>query len=395
MSLPNYLRWFRNLQEPPLEEEQVDDDNAVSMVIELVLGLAIFLIMIAVGSSCKWELVKKMFSSPKALKAAAVGVTCQFLVMPAVAYALTKIFALDGYMAFGAIIAATMPGGGISNIYTMWGQGILELSVFMTIVSTIVSFGMTPLWIYIFSNFVIDFSDNSTTSEPTIAIDQIAISLVMLLVPLSIGVSLNFCSCTNKIRPILEKGIHVLAILFLMAAIVALLVQYHEGLADFATWQLGVSAFIYFPIATGLSYGITTLLKFSPAARRTVVFEVGLQNLALALAIGEQALKYKWQREQAIPFPLLYAIFMYCWAGLLVPVFRRQRRVNEEQGNVDCDPDFFVVSENCDEADDVALSMEFDTSKQKARKERSGITPVAEDPTEETERDEDLRVVDV
>ena len=50
--------------------------------------------------------------------------------------------------------------------------------------------------------------------------DEIAITLLMLIVPLAIGISLSFCDCGKKIRVFLEKGIDVLAILIFLAAVV-------------------------------------------------------------------------------------------------------------------------------------------------------------------------------
>ncbi|CAB9500737.1 Ileal sodium/bile acid cotransporter [Seminavis robusta] len=370
---------------------QTVEDEGSSSAVELVLAVGIFLLMVGVGSSCKWTLFRKMLTSPQALKAAAVGVMCQFLLMPVVAYVLTKIFGIESYAAFGVVVAGAMPGGNSSNIYTIWGHGILELSVFMTIVSTVVSFGMTPLWIFIFGTYGIDFDDeyNETTETP-LAIDQIAITLAMLIIPLAIGISLNFCTCTNRIRYILEKGIHVLAILFFLAVIVVLLVEYSDSLTQYVTWQIGVAAFIYFPIATGLSYGMTTLLKFPPAARRTVVMEVGIQNLALGFAIGEQVMKYKWQKERSIPFPLLYAIFMYAFATLLVPVFRRQKRVNEEKGIVDHDPNLFLASENNgDEKDDVVIAAELDADDNNKPGSEAASSYNAKGGTTDTETEKD------
>ncbi len=71
--------------------------------------------------------MKKMFKSPKALKAALCGVCCQFILMPVVAYALTLIFRIEGFTAYdGVVLAGCMPGGSSSNIYAMWGESILE-----------------------------------------------------------------------------------------------------------------------------------------------------------------------------------------------------------------------------------------------------------------------------
>ena len=290
-------------------------------------------------ASCKIDLMRKMVASPKAYQAAAIGVSCQFLLMPMVAYLLTLIFGIKGYSAAGVLLAGTMPGGSSSNIFAMWSQGVLELSVFMTISSTILSFGMTPLWLYIFSHAVEGIDASS------FAFDQIGITFALLLVPLAIGVSLNFLSCMHKIRRYVEQFLNVFAVIIFVAAIVVLAVEYPHALKEYATWQIYVAAAIFFPIATGISYAITSCRCFQmkPSVQRTIIMEVGLQNLALAFAVGEASVSTKTMLNQALPFPLLYAMFMYAWGALLIPVMRRQKRRNEENGVVDADPDFFVT----------------------------------------------------
>lgn len=316
-----------------------DSDEGTSTT-QLVLALGLFLLMVGVGASCKIELLCKMFQSPKALKAAGVGVLCQFLLMPTVAYLLTKIFQIEPYASLGFFLAGSMPGGSSSNVFVMWSGGILELSVFMTILSTFVSFGMTPLLIWGFANSVDDVGESS------LAIDQIAISMAMLVIPLSIGVSLNIFTCLKRVHHCIEKGLGILACIVFVAAIVVLATEYTDALRKYATWQVYVSAVVFFPIAAGLSYLITTCLKFKPRTVRTVLVEVGLQNLALAFAIGENQPLSDEEFTKALPFPLLYAMFQYFWCAVLVPLSLWQKRRNEEQGIEDVDLDFFLIGED-------------------------------------------------
>lgn len=319
------------------ESESGDEGTSTTQVI---LALGLFLLMVGVGASCKLELLRNMLRSPKALKAAGVGVLCQFLLMPTVSYLLTVIFDIEPYASLGFYLAGSMPGGSSSNVFVMWSGGILELSVFMTILSTLLSFGMTPLWIYILSSSVDD------VGETALAIDQIALNMTMLLVPLFIGVSLNFFACLKRVRHFIEKVVGLLAVVVFVAAIVVLAVDYTDALRLYATWQIYVSAAIFFPIAAGLSYLITTFLKFKPSVQRTVLVEVGLQNLAMGFAIGERQPMSDVEFTKALPFPLLYAMFQYFWCAILVPLSLWQKRRNEEQGMEEVDPDFFLSGED-------------------------------------------------
>lgn len=347
---------------------EVDDDAPINdgmSVAQLVLAAGLFFLMVGVGASCKLPLMRQMVASPKALKAAAVGVACQFVVMPLVAWGFTLVFRIEGYTALGFVIAGCMPGGSSSNIYTIWSKGILELSVFMTILSTLAAFAMTPLWIYILGHAIEGINPDN------LPFADIAITFAFLIVPLSLGMSLNLLSCKETIHKFVEQALSVLAIVFFGGAIVAVLVENPNALKHYATWEIYVSAVFYFPIATGIAYALVTCLRFQPAVKRTILMETGFQNLALAMTIGQKTVQTQNQIDQALPFPVLYAALMYVWAGLLIPFFRWQARRNEQEGIKDRDSDFIyddaeVVEKEGDEETppeatvDVTLSVDKD-----------------------------------
>lgn len=241
-------------------------------ITEIVLILGVFVLMVGVGASCKIPLVRKMLKSPKARAAALVGVCCQFVFMPIVAYLLILIFRLKSYTALGVALAAAMPGGSSSNVFTMWAQGVLELSVFMTIFSTIAAFGLTPLWLIFFTEVI----DGVNTEDFDFA--SVGVAFALLVIPISIGFCLNFVPCMKKIN--FEKPLSVFAIIVFVAVVVLLSLDYPDAFTVHMTWQIVVAACLYFPVAASLSWLLISLLnmcvsqKFSPAVKRQVVFAV-------------------------------------------------------------------------------------------------------------------------
>lgn len=332
-------------QELTKDDEEEPFESSGTSITEVVLAVGLFILMVGVGASCKVELLRKMFRSPKALKAAAVGVTCQFGLMPLVAYLFTLIFNLKGYTALGFILAGSMPGGSSSNVYTMWSKGVLELSVFMTILSTLLAFGMTPLLIYVYSQAIDGVDPNDFPFQ------DIAITFAFLIIPLSLGMALNFLPCKQAIKCLVERLVNGLAIVIFIAAIVVVLLENPNALKKYGSWEIYVSAIFYFPVTTGIAYIITGCLKFRPSIRRTVVMETGFQNLVLAFTIAERTVETQEQMDRGLPFPVLYAAMMFVFAAILVPVFRRQKRYNEQNGIVDYDPDFILKDEESDETD--------------------------------------------
>jgi len=275
--------------------------------------------------------------SPQALKAAMIGVGCQFLLMPLISYLLTIVFDVDGYTAFGFLLVGCMPGGNTSNIFSLWSGGVLELSVFMTCISMLLSFGLTPLCLKLYSTALHDFEDASSV----VAMEEIFLAFLLLLIPLSIGISFHCFACTKRYKQRIEQCLSIFAFIMFAIIIVLLVKDYAPALED-ANYQSIVPAVLIFPLSTGLAYIITTLCQLDCAIKRTIVFEVGFQNVAMGFAIGAALIPEQSLRNETVPFPLIYGTTQFVWAGILIPLFRYQKRYNDAHNIVDLHSDVFI-----------------------------------------------------
>lgn len=73
-----------------------------------------------------------------------VGVIAQYVIMPGVAFLLTKVLNLDPAIAAGVILVGCAPGGTASNVISYLAKGDVALSVTMTSISTLLAPLMTP-----------------------------------------------------------------------------------------------------------------------------------------------------------------------------------------------------------------------------------------------------------
>ena len=303
---------------------------------ELILVIGIFVVMVGVGASCDRQLLQTMVQSRRALTAAMVGVGCQFVIMPLLAFLLSVIFQVDNdYTAYGFLLVGCMPGGNTSNVFTMWALGVLELSVFMTVVSMVMAFGLTPLCLWVYSRAL-------GLQANVVALPEIAMAFALLLIPLSLGVTLN-CVPWLQIPHNKHKFERVLGVFAfaIFALILILLVNDYWSALDGATWRSHVPALLIFPLSVMVTYTITSLLRLEPALRRTIILEVGFQNVAMGFAIGQATIPTQELRNDTVPFPLIYGITQFGWAGLLIPLCRYQKYYNDTHGIVDMDPNFF------------------------------------------------------
>merc|ERR1719348_1545300 len=79
----------------------------------------------------------------------AIGLFCQFIIMPCNAYFLGWLFLETPYERLGLLLLGSSPGGAASNFWTAMFGGDVNLSVTMTFMSSVASFGMTTMWVYL------------------------------------------------------------------------------------------------------------------------------------------------------------------------------------------------------------------------------------------------------
>lgn len=119
--------------------------------------------------------------------APALGMVCQYVFMPLVAYAIGLLLLSNQVWArYGLILVGCSPGGTSSNFWTAMFGGDINLSITMTFCSTVASFALTTFWLWFFAHFVLNFS--SPVRLPYL---QLLLSLVFLVVPVVLGMALK------------------------------------------------------------------------------------------------------------------------------------------------------------------------------------------------------------
>ncbi|KPM04388.1 ileal sodium/bile acid cotransporter-like protein 1 [Sarcoptes scabiei] len=95
--------------------------------------------------------------------APAIGIFSQYVCMPLIAFALASFFLDETYLKLGIFIFGCSPGGGASNMWTVLVKGNLNLSIAMTFLSTLLSIGFMPIWLYTLGRTIFE---GTTTSPP-------------------------------------------------------------------------------------------------------------------------------------------------------------------------------------------------------------------------------------
>lgn len=77
-----------------------------------------------------------------------IGFFCQSCLMPMIAWVITKIFRYPPLFGLALFVVGCCPGGTVSNQLTFMFNGDLNLSVFMSLLSMVISFFLMPFWLY-------------------------------------------------------------------------------------------------------------------------------------------------------------------------------------------------------------------------------------------------------
>lgn len=127
--------------------------GAFSGIKPTVINPLLGVIMFGMGMALRLEDFKIVFSRPKDV---IIGCMAQFTVMPLLAVALSRVFALDEALAVGVVLVGCCPGGTASNVITYLAKGDLALSVGMTATSTVIAPVMTPLLVWLLAGKSVD-----------------------------------------------------------------------------------------------------------------------------------------------------------------------------------------------------------------------------------------------
>ena len=281
-----------------------------------LLGIMMMVIMLGRGASMTWRDFMLAFRKPRGI---IVGLTSQFLVMPALGFALAMALGLPPAMAVGLILIACMPGGTTSNIFAYFSKGVLALSIMMTTASTMVAVVMVPILLTFYSGLA------GIGAEFVIPAGNVAQVLVVLLVPTALGMVLR------KVNPNIGATVELIGSLMGVVVILFLIVTWvprnYQMLLDtgapfyVATIGIGLAGMLF-------GYWFARTLRQDPNRARTISLETGIQNGPLAVLVI--TLSFTGDMQQDVLFiPVLYSLFIVL-SSTLVTIWYRRNATREE-----------------------------------------------------------------
>jgi len=276
---------------------------------QLALPLALFAVLFGMGLSLVPADFRRVILSPKAK---IVGLTCQLVMLPLIAFALALAFRLPGELAVGLMILAACPGGSTSNVITHLAKGDTALSVTLTAISSMVCVFTIP-WIVAFS---MDWFLGSGAAVQLPFWQTLGQLTLVTIVPIVCGMGVR--SAFPLLAQRLERPAAIFSLVFLALIIAAAVLREKDLAHQFAT--AGPAAITLNLAAMILGFGAGWAAGLPRAQKVTIAVETGIQNGTLALAITLGLLE-----NASIAMPsVVYSLFMFLSGGLMIWWFGRR-----------------------------------------------------------------------
>uniref|UniRef100_A0A668UCS4 Uncharacterized protein n=1 Tax=Oreochromis aureus TaxID=47969 RepID=A0A668UCS4_OREAU len=263
-------------------------DSPLSHSINVFVGLVLCFTMLGLGCTVEISQLGQHIRRPIGVLLALV---CQFVIMPLVAFLLALAFSLDDVAAMAVLLCGCCPGGNLSNIMSLLVHGEMNLSIIMTISSTLLALVLMPLCLWIYSRAWIN-----TPVVNLLPFGAIILTLCSTLIPIGFGVMLRYryTRVADILLSTIPPSVYVVAVLMPLCGYAA-------------------------------GYGLAVLFELPPNSRRAVSLETGCQNVQLCTAILKLAFPPQLMGGMYM-FPLLYALFQAAEAGIFILAYRMYRR---------------------------------------------------------------------
>lgn len=301
----------------------MNDIDAVQIAFDegslTTLKFVIAAILFGVALDTRLEDFGAALARPRAI---AIGVVAQFLLLPAITFALTLLLDVRGSVALGMILVACCPPGNVSNILTHRAKGDVALSVSMTAVGNVLAIFLLPL------NFAFWGGLHPTGQEFLEAVevtpwDMLSEILLVIGVPFVLGLTVA------RMLPRLAERAHLVVGRLSFLALAAIIVIGVAKNWDIFTEYIGIvllAVFLHDALALGLGWSIARATRLPDRATRAMTFEVGIRNAGFGLLLV-------FEFFDGLGGMALVAAWWGIWdiiAGLTVATLWSQRAVREE-----------------------------------------------------------------
>ncbi len=280
-------------------------------IVTKIAPLALALIMLGLGMGLTSQDFIRVVKQPRDF---ILGLICQMIILPIIAFVLIKIFNTPIELALGVMVIAAAPGGVTSNVLTKFANGDVALSVSLTAFISLVSVFSVPF-------IVFKSADILQVSYISKEISMLGISLKMFFVvtlPVIIGMLIRkFATEFISSKTLIIQRLSILLFIIVFAAI---WIEEWENIVGFIS-RAGLITLTLNIVMMLVGYYVAKSFSSGIAQRKCISLECGLQNGTLAVFVGTQL--FGQDMTYMVP-TAAYALIMMMTAVIFVIFLRKK-----------------------------------------------------------------------
>ena len=277
-------------------------------IVTKIAPIALALIMLGLGLGLTVKDFKRVLTTPKDFL---VGIICQLILLPIIAYLIILVLRLPIEIALGLMIIASAPGGVTSNVLTKFANGDVALSISLTAVGSLISIISVPFIVFTSADLL-----NVTNMSKEITMTGIAIKMALVVtVPVIFGMIIRSFA-DNFISSNLKMINKITGLLFIIVFI-AVWVEERENIFSYLA-QAGTAVLALNIIMMILAFYIAKFFASGIPQKKCISLECGLQNGTLAVFVATQI----FDNVAYVVPTAAYALIMYITGFIFIYLLR-------------------------------------------------------------------------
>lgn len=284
-----------------------------SFLSSVLLPFCLGFIMFGLGLGLVKDDFTRVLRQPKATL---LGLFCQLVVLPLIAFMLACFFHLKAHFAIGLMLVSFVPGAVTSNFFTSLAKGNVALSVSLTALVSLIAPMSLPVLLSLSINYFGGMDSSlrlpfSKTVMTLFSITLIPVSLGMLVRHFSSPLAQKWESPMTK----LSTGILLLIVLGLL--------KNHWHIVPQSFGSVGLVCLLFNCLTLASGFGVARLAKLPVRDAVTIAIESGFQSSAMALFISGTLLK----QPMISIVPAVYSLIMLFTGSLFVYFISKRDKV--------------------------------------------------------------------
>ena len=284
-----------------------------TLLTAVLMPLALAVITLGLGLSLTIADFKRILVYPRAVL---IGLVCQSLLLPVVAFFIATGFHLSPELAVGLMLLAASPGGATANLFSHLARGDVALNITLTAVNAALSLLTLPLIV----NYSLAHFMGAERGVP-MQFGKVAQVFAIVLIPVAIGMLIR--ARREPLARRLDRPVRILSALFLTLVIIATIFK-ERGIIVGAFQQVGPAALVFNLTSMAVGYFVPLLARLPERQAVAIGMEIGIHNGTLAIAIASSPTLLA-NSTMAIP-PAIYSLIMFFTAGAFSFVAGRRLR---------------------------------------------------------------------